>query len=78
MAISEPIRFRVGLGFLNDITVDSELPYLRDSDVAETPIGSDTEEEDEEATAVKCVFGTVEGCKTMLRSSVPSSENKSH
>jgi hypothetical protein len=69
----EPMRFRVGVGFLSDITVEREPPYLEDSDTTEAP----PEIEDEivaEEVAVKCVLGTVDGCKTILRSSVPSSE----
>ena len=63
--------------------MDSEPPYLGDSDGTEAPTGDDMaaaeeDEEVEELMAVKCVFGTVEGCKTILRSSVPSSEYKSH
>ena len=66
------MRFRVGVGFLRDITVEREPPYLEDSDATETPpeVGGEIAEE----VVVKCVLGTVDGCKTILRSSVPSSE----
>lgn len=67
------MRFRVGVGFLRDITVERDPPYLEDSDATEAPPEIEGEMLEEELV-VKCVLGTVDGCKTILRSSDPSSE----